>query len=116
MFALANKKDDLNRDQRNMVALLNKFRINYTDVIVIPNIVKPPSEENQKKFAQLVKKWRIKDSDDEDGTKDNISSINGNNLLISDAEYAASKNKSNRHIRLRELLEEYSMDASLIVM
>ncbi|XP_074594800.1 bumetanide-sensitive sodium-(potassium)-chloride cotransporter-like [Brevipalpus obovatus] len=111
VFALANKKDDLNRDQRNMVALLNKFRINYTDVIVIPNIVKPPSEENQKKFANLIQKWRVKDS-----TENCPPNMGHNNLLITDTEFAATKNKSNRHIRLRELLEEYSMDSSLIVM
>lgn len=119
IFALANKKDDLDREQRNMIALLTKFRIDHSDVIVIPNIVKPPAEANQKAFAKLIEKWRRKDvgrgnPDSEVGSKS--SEMPENEVFISDAEHAALKAKSNRHIRLRELLEEHSMDASLIAM
>lgn len=116
VFALANKKDDLNRDQRNMAALLNKFRIQYSDVIVIPDIMKPPQTQSKSEFEALVSKWRLKDTNP-DGTIDEAVKSETNECgLITDSEYLALKDKSHRHIRLRELLLEYSNEASLIVM
>ncbi|KAG8183992.1 hypothetical protein JTE90_001523 [Oedothorax gibbosus] len=100
IFALANKKDELDREQRNMVALLNKFRIDYSDVTVIPDIVKPPEEASKKEFESLIAKWQ---SDDDP-------------FSISDAELCALKDKTNRHIRLSELLRMHSAQSSLIVM
>lgn len=119
IFALANKRDDLTIDHRNMVALLNKFRIDHLDVIVIPNIQSPAREESKRKFEKLVEKWRkkedIKGDNNSSSSSDSCDSIQ-KELLISDADYLALKNKSNRHMRLRELLEEHSTEASLIVM
>lgn len=123
VFALANKKDDLNQEQRNMAALLNKFRIEYSDVTVISDIVRPPAEKNRQAFNEMISKWRTKDLDEEpikmNDSGNDVSSggdIDGINVSISDSEYLALKNKSYRHIRLRELLVQHSMDASLIVM
>ena len=107
VFALANKKNDLNRDQRNMAALLNKFRIQYSDVIVIADIMNPPLEENRRAFNNLISKWRY---------KENLNIHENANLMITDSELLALKDKTNRHIRLRELLSKYSTDATLIVM
>ena len=36
VFTLANKKDELDRETRNMAALLAKFRIEFSSVVVIP--------------------------------------------------------------------------------
>ena len=36
MFSLANRKDELDRETRNMAALLAKFRIDFSSVLVIP--------------------------------------------------------------------------------
>ncbi|XP_042906995.1 solute carrier family 12 member 2-like [Parasteatoda tepidariorum] len=98
IFALANKKDELDREQRNMVALLNKFRIDYSDVTVIPDIVKPPEEASQKEFEALITKWQSEENH------------------ISESELYALKDKTNRHIRLSELLQKYSSESSLVVM
>ncbi|XP_054715236.1 solute carrier family 12 member 2-like [Uloborus diversus] len=105
VFSLANKKDELDREQRNMAALLSKFRIDYSDVMVIPDITKPPKECSKQDFENIISKW--KESDDTE---------NENPNLISLAEILALKDKTNRHIRLRELLVQYSQNASLIVM
>ncbi|GFY60837.1 solute carrier family 12 member 2 [Trichonephila inaurata madagascariensis] len=102
IFALANKKDELDREQRNMVALLNKFRIDYSDVTVIPDIVKPPEESSKKEFEALITKWQG------DG--------NDSRFFISESELYALKDKTNRHIRLSELLHKYSKHSSLIAM
>ncbi|XP_055947587.1 solute carrier family 12 member 3-like [Argiope bruennichi] len=105
VFSLANKKDELEREQRSMAALLNKFRIDYSDVKVIPDITKPPQECSKQDFENIIAKWR----EDEDSEVENSN-------LITKTEMLALKDKNNRHIRLRELLLENSQDASLIVM
>ncbi|XP_064474714.1 solute carrier family 12 member 2-like [Ornithodoros turicata] len=105
VFSLANKKEELDREQRNMASLLSKFRIEYSDVTVIPDIVRPPSEASKKQFEELIKKWRQEDEDDEH----NLSNI-------TDSELLALKDKTNRHLRLRELLLQHSMDATLVAM
>ncbi|XP_074603678.1 sodium chloride cotransporter 69 isoform X2 [Brevipalpus obovatus] len=123
VFALANKKDDLNREQRNMAALLHKFRIEYSDVTVINDIIRPPSEESKQRFEQIVGKWRSPSSEEMDKDKDGSTGNNSHNtsndesgLTISDSEYLSLKDKSYRHMRLRELLLQHSMDATLIAM
>lgn len=63
VFALANKKDQLDREQRNMAALLNKFRIDYSDVTVIPDVVRKPRRETKEKFQELVSKFLVSDED-----------------------------------------------------
>jgi len=92
VFALANKKDELDTEQRNMAALLSKFRIDYSDVIVIPDIVKPPQESSKKEFKELISKWRIKDTDSE-ANGDESDSENSNKLVITDSELLALKDK-----------------------
>ncbi|BES94251.1 Amino acid permease [Nesidiocoris tenuis] len=104
VFTLANKKDDLLYEQRNMASLLSKFRIDYSDLKVIPDITKKPMDETNTFFDQLIKGFVVNDSTVED------------NVMISKSELSAMKDKTNRHLRLRELLQEYSMGANLIVM
>lgn len=58
VFALANRKDQLDREQRNMAALLNKFRIDYSDVTIVPGIVKAPHQSTRQKFTELIAKFR----------------------------------------------------------
>ncbi|UYV72507.1 SLC12A1 [Cordylochernes scorpioides] len=103
VFALANKKDELDREQRNMAALLNKFRIDYSDVRVLADVAQPAQESTQRMFDSLTAKWMINTSDP-------------SQLGIRDSEISALKLKTNRQLRLRELLLEHSRDASLIVM
>ena len=39
VFTLANRQDELDRETRNMAALLAKFRIEFSSVVVIPGTV-----------------------------------------------------------------------------
>ncbi|XP_046400819.1 solute carrier family 12 member 3-like isoform X1 [Ischnura elegans] len=107
IFSLANKKNELERDQRNMAALLSKFRIDYSDVIVLPDITKKAKEETKKEFEALIEPFRVKGSDIDESEE---------GLFIKDSELLALKEKTNRHMRLRELLLEHSTGANFIVM
>lgn len=85
-----------------MAALLAKFRIEYSDVIVIPDITKRAKEETRKEFEALIAPFKGEDS--EDGT------------VITDGELMTLREKTNRHLRLRELLRAHSMDSTFVVM
>nr|ANU78813.1 Na+/K+/2Cl- cotransporter [Portunus trituberculatus] len=106
VFALANRKDELDMEQRSMANLLAKFRIDYSDVIVIPDVAKKAAESSRMEFDQLIEDFKTKDEVDKEN----------DGLLISEAELLGQREKTNRHIRLRELLLENSRDSSLVVM
>lgn len=44
VFTLATNSNQLAAEQRCMAEMLTKFRINYSDVIIIPDINQPPSK------------------------------------------------------------------------
>jgi solute carrier family 12 sodium/potassium/chloride transporter 2 len=96
VFTLGNRKDDLDRDTRNMAALLAKFRIDFSDVIVIPDVTKRAMDDTKQEHRQIL------DSLPE-GT-------------IPEDDLATNKEKTNRHLRLAELLREHSKESELIVM
>ncbi|XP_011171411.1 bumetanide-sensitive sodium-(potassium)-chloride cotransporter [Solenopsis invicta] len=105
VFALANKNSELEYEQRSMASLLSKFRIDYSALKVIPDISKPAQTGTKTFFDSLIADFQesadSKDSDDD---------------IIKDSELMAMKEKTNRHLRLRELLLENSMEANLVVM
>merc|ERR1719264_609070 len=96
VFSLANRKDELDRETRNMAALLAKFRIDFSSVLVIPDVTKRASEESRSKLSAKLAELPA-------GT-------------IPEEELATNKEKTNRHLRLSELLQEHSSAAELIVM
>lgn len=127
IFTLANKKDELDRDKRNMATLLSKFRIDFSTVTVIADIQLSPKAEYVREFDSLIEQWVEPDeSDGEQSPNTDITvqkdetgeSKEANEKVkpISQSELLACKDKTNRHIRLRELLQEHSKYASLIVM
>lgn len=103
VFSLANKRSELDRDQRNMAALLSKFRIDYSDVITIPDVQKSPQRETKEKFNDMIAKFRqpedvsagdssITGSVTKDGTEKSPSTTDGHGI-ITDAEIIAVKDK-----------------------
>ncbi|CAH1106034.1 unnamed protein product [Psylliodes chrysocephalus] len=106
VFALANKQDQLELEHRNMASLLAKFRIDYKDLQIMPNITAKPQENTKNFFELLISDFRTGES-----SSDNITPLG----YISDAELLAVKDKTNRHLRLRELLIEHSHSANMVV-
>ncbi|XP_012217293.1 bumetanide-sensitive sodium-(potassium)-chloride cotransporter [Linepithema humile] len=105
VFALANKNSELEYEQRNMASLLSKFRIDYSALKVIPDISKPAQASTKTFFDSLITDFQ-----------ESADSKNADDDIIKDSELMAMKEKTNRHLRLRELLLENSMEANLIVM
>lgn len=57
VFALANKNSELEFEQRSMASLLSKFRIDYSDLILLPDIIKKPEETTVAFFNGLIKNF-----------------------------------------------------------
>lgn len=91
-------------DQNNrMAALLAKFRIEYSDLVLITgHDSKPPSQSTTSWFQELIRHLLKK--------KDNL--LGG----ITEDELRLFQDKTNRHLRLRELLVDHSSDSSLVAM
>lgn len=68
VFALANKNSELEFEQRSMASLLSKFRIDFSDLILLPDITKKPEESTVKFFDDLIKDF-VSTSDDGDECK-----------------------------------------------
>lgn len=49
-----------------MANLLAKFRIDYSDVIVIPDVAKKAAESSRMEFDQMVEDFKEKSKDDVD--------------------------------------------------
>ncbi|CAG2067072.1 unnamed protein product, partial [Timema podura] len=167
IFSLAHNKNELDKDQRNLAALLSKFRIDYSDVIVIPDIGKKATEETKKEFASLIENFRGDASDAgecrnkeqaqllanvaskvayELGTfycivlginqytyirdykrfrsnggladlqwSDVVCCQANGKAVITKTELHTLREKTNRHMRIRELLLQYSVDSTFVV-
>jgi len=98
VFTLANRRDELDRETRNMISLLSKFRIDYSDVTVIPDVTKKAKESTKAEFDDIMK------------------GLEANNSRPSEAEMAANREKTNRHLRLSELLREHSANSEMVIM
>lgn len=70
VFALANKRDELEFEHRNMASLLAKFRIDYSDLQVVPDITNKPLECTQQFFESLIADFRKPDSEDNADTRE----------------------------------------------
>ncbi|RXG57477.1 Solute carrier family 12 member 1 [Armadillidium vulgare] len=104
IFALANRKDELEIEQRSMINLLNKFRIDFSDMTILTDINSKASESVRMEFNTLIEKYKL---DTDEKTDD---------LMLTEDELLRNGEKTNRNLRLRELLLENSKDASLIIM
>ena len=111
-----------------MAAMLTKFCIDYSDVIVITDIVKKPQEATHNWFDNLVKDF-VKNANGQGKMPVSFSSNIGGNgrpscfnisfrsdARITESELLALRDKTNRHMRLREQLLVHSKTSNLIVM
>ncbi|KAH8397425.1 hypothetical protein KR222_003677 [Zaprionus bogoriensis] len=134
VYALANKKAELEFEQRSMASLLSKFRIDYSDLTLIPDITKKPQESSTQFFNELIKDFVVAEKDS--GSKATLNEDEGEgNLfgrcassysllipdslptaLISEDDLLAVVDKTNRYLRLREYLHEQSTKSDLVVM
>jgi len=93
VFILANRNDQLDQQKIQMATLLAKFRIDYSDVVVIPDITKKADPSTKAEFQELI-----------------------SDCGIPSDELDKELEKTNRHMRLAELLRTYSSESEMVVM
>uniref|UniRef100_A0A8C2L0X6 Solute carrier family 12 member 2 n=1 Tax=Cyprinus carpio TaxID=7962 RepID=A0A8C2L0X6_CYPCA len=108
---IGGKINRIDHDRRAMAALLSKFRIDFSDITVLGDInIKP---KNKKMFEEMIEPYKLKEDDMEQEAAEKLKAEEP--WRITDNELELYRAKSNRQIRLNELLKEHSSTANLIV-
>jgi solute carrier family 12 (sodium/potassium/chloride transporter), member 2 len=84
-----------------MANLLAKLRINYTSLTMVEGVFEKPKESTINSHTRLLEGFW-------EGQNDQC--------FISDVEREKQREKTYLHLRLREILRQHSLKASLIVM
>ncbi|KAL3866007.1 hypothetical protein ACJMK2_043348 [Sinanodonta woodiana] len=106
VFCIGTKKDTAAEDETRMATLLNKFRIQYSQLTIISDLSKKPQLSTYKDFEGLIYEWRLRKDESHDDFM----------WKIADDDLTCHKERTYRNLRLREELKRYSTEASLIVM
>ncbi|XP_055375446.1 bumetanide-sensitive sodium-(potassium)-chloride cotransporter [Condylostylus longicornis] len=101
VFALTNKILDQEQEEKNMAALLSKFRINYSSLTMLQGVTDMPSPQTVKSHEKLLKGFQDR---------------NYPECFISETEVEGLAEKTNRQLRIHELVVKHSKEAALIVM
>ncbi|EFX79453.1 hypothetical protein DAPPUDRAFT_319556 [Daphnia pulex] len=101
IFCTASGVHELENEQKGMAILLSKFRIDYSDLVIITDVDEAPKSKTKKWFDGLIRPFL------QPGT---------NGPHITEGELEAYQYKTDRYLRLRELLLNHSSDSNLVVM
>uniref|UniRef100_A0A6Q2XX41 Solute carrier family 12 member 2 n=1 Tax=Esox lucius TaxID=8010 RepID=A0A6Q2XX41_ESOLU len=111
---IGGKINRIDHDRRAMATLLSKFRIDFSDINVLGDINTKPKKENVTAFEEMIEPYRLKEDDMEQDAAEALKASEP--WRITDNELELYRAKTNRQIRLNELLKEHSSTANLIVM
>ncbi|KAM9307272.1 solute carrier family 12 member 2 [Pholidichthys leucotaenia] len=111
---IGGKINRIDHDRRAMATLLSKFRIDFSDITVLGDINTKPKKEHVVAFEEMIEPYRLKEDDMEQEAAERLK--NSEPWRITDNELELYRAKTQRQIRLNELLKEHSSTANLIVM
>uniref|UniRef100_A0A672TFM4 Solute carrier family 12 member 2 n=1 Tax=Strigops habroptila TaxID=2489341 RepID=A0A672TFM4_STRHB len=111
---IGGKINRIDHDRRAMATLLSKFRIDFSDIMVLGDINTKPKKENIAAFEEMIEPFRLHEDDKEQEVADKMKEDEP--WRITDNELELYKTKTYRQIRLNELLQEHSSTANIIVM
>lgn len=110
---IGGKINRIDHDRRAMAMLLSRFRIDFSDIIVLGDINTKPKKHNKLSFKELMEPYRLREDDMQQEEAERLKALEP--WRITDNELELYKAKTNRQIRLNELLREHSNSAKLIV-
>jgi len=93
IFTLAKDADKAAEEKSNMESLLAKFRIEFEEVIIISDIGKKADTSTQMEFDEIIE-----------------------GMNVSEEELHLEQAKTNRHLRLAEMVRNYSSESEMVVM
>ncbi|NP_001116071.1 solute carrier family 12 member 2 L homeolog [Xenopus laevis] len=111
---IGGKINRIDHDRRAMATLLSKFRIDFSDIMVLGDINTKPKKENVAAFEEMIEPFRLREDEKEQEVADKMKEEEP--WRITDNELELYKTKTHRQIRLNELLKEHSSTANVIVM
>ncbi|KAI1900257.1 hypothetical protein AGOR_G00048130 [Albula goreensis] len=111
---IGGKINRIDHDRRAMAALLSKFRISFSDITVLGDINIKPKKQNLATFEEMIEPYKLKEDDMEQEAAEKLKAEEP--WRITDNELELYRAKTNRQVRLNELLKEHSSTANLIVM
>ncbi|XP_071384843.1 solute carrier family 12 member 1 [Centroberyx affinis] len=100
-------------DKQEMKSLLDKFRINCSDINVIDDIHVKPSSDSWKTFEDMIEPFRLHEDSKETAWAEAMKKEYP--WKITDEELDTFEEKTNLQVRLNELLQENSRSANLII-
>uniref|UniRef100_A0A8C4H0P1 Solute carrier family 12 member 2 n=1 Tax=Dicentrarchus labrax TaxID=13489 RepID=A0A8C4H0P1_DICLA len=109
---IGGKINRIDHDRRAMATLLSRFRIDFSDIHVLGDINTKPKKHNKLTFKELIEPYRLKEDDMEQEAAERLKAQEPWRITDNELELY----KTNRQIRLNELLKEHSSTAKLIVM
>uniref|UniRef100_A0A3P9LK16 Solute carrier family 12 member 2 n=1 Tax=Oryzias latipes TaxID=8090 RepID=A0A3P9LK16_ORYLA len=110
---IGGKINRIDHDRRAMATLLSKFRIDFSDINVLGDINTKPKKEHVAAFEEMIEPYRLKEDNMDLEAAERLK--NSEPWRITDNELELYRAKTNRQIRLNELLKEHSSTANLIV-
>ncbi|XP_074442977.1 solute carrier family 12 member 3 [Larus michahellis] len=102
----------MDEERKAIVSLLSKFRLDFHEVHILPDINQKPRPEHIRRFEDLIAPFRLNDGFKDEATVNEMRQ--GCPWKISDEEVNKNRAKSLRQVRLNEILLDYSRDAALI--
>uniref|UniRef100_A0A914YX91 SLC12A transporter C-terminal domain-containing protein n=1 Tax=Panagrolaimus superbus TaxID=310955 RepID=A0A914YX91_9BILA len=105
IFTVSNHPSSSENEEKELAALLSKFRIQFDEITVVKNDDKDPKPETISEFEKLIQPFYIGSENDEfqEG-------------LILEAELENNKDKTKRILKMSEFLRTYSSESNLVVM
>ncbi|XP_040886890.1 solute carrier family 12 member 3-like isoform X2 [Toxotes jaculatrix] len=106
-------EQNLEEGRNKMIALLKRFRLDVNDVIVMTDSEKRPLAKNLSRFVDSVSPFRLYDEQQEGVSVQELRQSAP--WKISDKEFEAFKLKSERKVRLNEIIRRNSQHAALVL-
>ncbi|CAB3385418.1 Hypothetical predicted protein [Cloeon dipterum] len=107
IFTLIDKMDEMQIEERNMASLLAKFRIDYSNLTMVHDVGERPHPKTVQLFQDIIRPFKEENSP---------TSSRDQKYFVSNSELSLMQGKTDRQMRLRELLQLHSRDSNLVVM
>uniref|UniRef100_A0A6Q2YQ60 Uncharacterized protein n=1 Tax=Esox lucius TaxID=8010 RepID=A0A6Q2YQ60_ESOLU len=110
---IVGEEHTIEEDRKEMILLLQKFRLDIHDVIIMTDSEKPPQAKNLKRFEDTVALFRLRDEQQAESVVQQLRKDYP--WKISDKELEALRQKSERKVRLNEIIRRNSQQAALVL-
>ena len=127
VFFLSNKggkdEEDIEKEVSGMQELLEKFRIEFQDVIVLSDVAKSPNKSTKEEFREMITdnvrgepKISTSSQDSATGSAYDFNESVVKRSIVSEDQLKANAEKTNFHLRIGEIVRHNSSNADLVVM